>query len=147
MTLSVVKTNHLGFLLFSRLESSAADDSKFWKTFYICTFKFAGIICSVIFDQKYEINKLYKKCIYVKLDFQNVHLLVTAHLLVICLLQRESFLSSLWLVRSEPILTWVLSEPNSEFHSGLSFLNLISGFTTLNCFKFFTLNSVTTWGV
>ena len=66
-------------------------------------------------------------------NFRNLHLLDTADRLVICLLQREYFLSNLLLVGSEPILTWVLSGSNSGFHSGLSFLNLISVNTiTLN---------------
>ena len=36
-------------LLSLRLESSAADDCKFRKIFYICTFKISGIICGVKF--------------------------------------------------------------------------------------------------
>ena len=35
-------------LLSLRFESSAADDRKFRKIFYICTFKISGIICSPI---------------------------------------------------------------------------------------------------
>jgi len=37
-----------GFLSL-RLESSGADDRKFSKIFYICTFKISGIICGVKF--------------------------------------------------------------------------------------------------
>ena len=48
-----------GFTLFKLLQ----------QLIIVNTYKFSGIICSVIFDQRYEINKLYKKCIYVKLDF------------------------------------------------------------------------------
>ena len=55
-----VKTQVLGGLLFSknqpswvflslRLESSAAEDRKFRKIFYICTFKISEIICGVKF--------------------------------------------------------------------------------------------------
>ena len=55
------------------------------------------------------------------MNFQNLHLLVTADLTTFSLLQRESLLNSLSLVESEPILTWVLSKPEFGFYSGLSF--------------------------
>ena len=39
---------------FLRLRSSTADDRKFRKNYYICTFKISGTIFSVKFDQRYE---------------------------------------------------------------------------------------------
>ena len=128
------KTHHLGWVfLSSRLGSSAADDHKFRKNFYICTFKISRIICSFKFDQRYEINIWCKSCIYIKFEFSKFtspwHSWSASNLSA----TERILSSSLLLVGSEPILTWVLSGSNSGFHSGLSFLNLISVNTiTLN---------------
>ena len=73
--------------------------------------------------------------IYIKFEFSC--LLVTADLRTFCLLRRESLQNSLSLVKSEPILTWVLSKPEFGFYSGLSFLNLISGVHRDGSFSFF----------
>jgi len=69
-----------------KLGSSKADDRKFRKKYYVCTFKILDIICSVKFDQRHTMKIMYLHKVrifdcYISLSHR------------ICLLQRESFLS------------------------------------------------------